>query len=169
MFRREAVEYYSLGMTRNLGCQIPLLNQPLISFRARTQVPLLALIAGFSLAATQTGAAEENETVVASPDGTYELHQIVPENDSDDIKIFVFSTTTPRQKKLLDTQPAISGHTWHISPDSNWLVDQVRDVHKVGHMELYRRVAGLDFDKIKDFSGRAWARRVSGVSRKTSR
>jgi hypothetical protein len=24
-------------------------------------------------------------------------------------------------------------------------------------MELYRRVAGLDFDKIKDFSGRAWA------------
>jgi uncharacterized protein YecT (DUF1311 family) len=144
-------------MTRNLGCQILLLNQPLISFRARTQVPLLVLIAGFSLAAMQTRATEENETVVASPDGTYEVHQVVPDNDSDDIQIFVFSTTTPGQRKLLDTQPAISGHTWHISPDSNWLVDQVRDAHEVGHMELYRRVAGLNFDKIKDFSGRAWA------------
>jgi uncharacterized protein YecT (DUF1311 family) len=140
-----------------LSCQILLLNRPLISFRVRTSVQLLALIAGFSLAATQTRAAEENETVVTSPDGTYELHQVVPDNDSDDIQIFVVSTTTPKQKKLLDTQPAISGHTWHISPDSNWLADQVRDVHKVGHMELYHRVAGLDFDKIKDFSGRAWA------------
>jgi uncharacterized protein YecT (DUF1311 family) len=118
---------------------------------------LLALIASFSLSATQSQAAEETETVLASPDGTYELHQIVPDNDSDDIKIFVVSTTTPKEKKLLDTQPAISGHTWHISPDSNWLADEVRDVHKVGHMELYRRVAGLNFDKIKDFSGRAWA------------
>ena len=140
-----------------LSCQIWFRYRPLISFRLRTPFQLLAVIAGFSLVATQTEATEENETVVASPDGTYELHQIVPDNDSDEVKIFAVSTTTPQQKKLLDTQPAISGHTWHISPDSNWLADQVRDVHKVGHMELYRRVAGLDFDKIKDFSGRAWA------------
>jgi hypothetical protein len=54
-------------MTKNLeGCQILLPNRPLISFRVRTQVQLLALIAGFSLAATQTGATEENETVVAA-------------------------------------------------------------------------------------------------------
>jgi uncharacterized protein YecT (DUF1311 family) len=144
-------------MTKNLGREILLPNGPLIFLSLRASVQLLALIAGFFLAATQTRATEENETVVASPDGTYELHQIVPDNDSDDIKIFVFSLTTPGQKRLLDTQPAISGHAWHISPDSNWLADQVRDVHKVGHMELYRRVAGVNFDKIKDFSGRAWA------------
>jgi uncharacterized protein YecT (DUF1311 family) len=144
-------------MTKKLGCQILLPNRPLISFRVRPQVQLLALIAGFSLAATQTRAAEENEMIVASPDGTYELQQIVPDNDSDDVKIFVVSTTAPQQKKLLDTQPAISGNTWHISPDSNWLADQVRDVHEVGHMELYHRIAGLNFNKIKDFSGRAWA------------
>jgi uncharacterized protein YecT (DUF1311 family) len=144
-------------MTKNRGCPILLPNQPWVSFRTRAQVRLLALIAGFSLAAAQTRATDENETVVASPDGTYEIHQVVPDNDSDDIQIFAFSTATPGQKKLLDTQPAISGHTWHISQDSNWLADQVRDVHKVGHMELYHRVAGLNFDKIKDFSDRAWA------------
>ena len=65
-----------------LSCRILLPNRPLISFRVRTLVQLLALIAG-CVAATQTGATEENETVVASPDGTYELHQIVPDNDSD--------------------------------------------------------------------------------------
>ena len=64
-----------------LSCQILLPNRPLISFRVRTSVQLLALIAGFSLAATQTRAAEENETVVTSPDGTYELHQVVPDVD----------------------------------------------------------------------------------------
>jgi uncharacterized protein YecT (DUF1311 family) len=156
-FEREAGKYYSWGMTKNLGYETLSSNRRLVSFRARNQVQLLALIAGFSLTATQSRATDENETVVASPDGTYELHQIVPDNDSDDIQIFVFSTETPKQKKLLDTQPAISGHTWHISPDSNWLADQVRDVHEVGHMELYHRIAGLNFDKVKDFSGRAWA------------
>src|ERR1700733_6315632 len=122
-------------MTKHIVHQIRLRNQPLVSFRGRN--PLLALVAFFSLSATQSKATEETETVLASPDGTHELPQIFPDNDSDDIKIFVVSTTTPKEKKLLDTQPAISGHTWHISPDSNWLADEVRDVHKVGHMELY--------------------------------
>jgi uncharacterized protein YecT (DUF1311 family) len=142
-------------MMKNIGGQILLPNRPLPSFRVRN--PLLALIAFCSLSATQSKATEENETVLASPDGTYEVQQIVPDNDSDDVKFFVVSTTTPKEKQLLDTQPGIGGHTWHISPDSNWLADQVRDVHEVGHMELYRRVTGLNFDKIQDFSDRAWA------------
>ena len=88
-------------MTKNIGRRIGLRNRPLVSFRVRNQVQLLALIAFLSLSATQSKATDENETVLASPDGTYELHQIVPENDSDDVKIFVVSTTTPKEKKLL--------------------------------------------------------------------
>jgi hypothetical protein len=124
MFERQAAKYYSWGMTKNLGYETLLSNRRLVSFRVRNQVQFLALIACFSLAATQSRASEENETVVASPDGTDELNQIVPDNDSDDIQIFVFSTTTPEQKKLLDTQPAVSGHTWRCSLDCE---DPTRD------------------------------------------
>ena len=104
-------------------------------------------------------AAAQAETVTdfVAPDGAFEIQRVIPANDDEDSKIFVVSKSNPGNRVFLDTRSSIAGDSWHLAPDGKWLLDQIRDVHEVGHMELYRQVAGLKFDKIKGFSDRAWA------------
>jgi uncharacterized protein YecT (DUF1311 family) len=131
-------------------------GQPLSSLRTKPALVSIALLS-CSLSFPPLKGEAADQSVLQSPDGTFELLQIVPENDTDDIQFFLVSKTNPKERTLLAKEPAISGNTWSISSDSNWLLDSVRDVHKVAHMELYRRVAGLKFDRIRNFSDRAWA------------
>lgn len=69
----------------------------------------------------------------------------------------VVSKANPEEKQLLMTEPDFWGNLWYSSPDSRWLATTVREVHEVTSMELFRRSEGIKFDKIRDFTNRAWA------------
>jgi uncharacterized protein YecT (DUF1311 family) len=98
------------------------------------------------------------ETVFESPDGTFELQQVMGQSDDEDQKFFVVSKANPNEKRLLTSEPSLwVGNVWYSSPDSKWLATTVKEVHEVGRMELFRRIEGIQFDKIKDFSPHAWA------------
>ena len=118
--------------------------------------PLLVL--AFPVRNTRSETATGTETVFESPDGTFEIQQATRKNDDEDQKFFVVSKANPNEKRLLTTQPGLwAGNLWYSSPDSKWLATAIKEVHEVGRMELFRRIEGLKFDKIKDFSAHAWA------------
>jgi uncharacterized protein YecT (DUF1311 family) len=98
----------------------------------------------------------QKRTVFESPDETFELQEVVPENDDQDTKIFVVSKAKPDQRQLLTTLPSLWIPRWDSSPDSKWLAAPTKEVHKVGNMQLFRRIDGLKFEKIPNFSDRAW-------------
>jgi hypothetical protein len=100
--------------------------------------------------ATRSETANGTETVFESPDGTFEIQQAARENDDEDQKFFVVSKANPNEKRLLTTQPGLwAGNLWYSSPDSKWLTTAIKEVHEVGRMELFRRIEGLKFDKIR--------------------
>ena len=101
-------------------------------------------------------AKEPTQTLLKSPDGTFEIRSIAPKNEDGDVKVVVVSTANPKESQLLMTEPSFWGNLCYSSPDSKWLAIEVDKVHEVGGMELFRRTEGLKFDKIRDFTTRAW-------------
>ena len=124
----------------------------------RIPILLFALtVLGFPTLLGWSSTANHTQTVFESPDGSFEVQEVTPQDDNADQKIFIVSKTNPREKQLLWTEASLWGNTWYSSPDSNWLVAEIREVHEVGSMQLFRRIDGLKFEKVRDFSARAWA------------
>jgi uncharacterized protein YecT (DUF1311 family) len=121
----------------------------------RTIILLLGLIA-LSGAIARSEPANQKRTVLGSPDGTFELQEVVPQNDDQDTQIFVVSKAKPDERQLLTTLPSLWIPRWYSSPDSKWLAAPTKEVHEVGNMQLFRRINGLKFEKIPNFSDRAW-------------
>ena len=101
--------------------------------------------------------ANQQHTVFESPDGTFDLQEDVPPNEDQDSKIFVVSKAKPNERHLLTTLSPLWEPDWQSSPDSQWLAAVYKEVHEVGSMQLFRRIDGLEFDKIPNFGERAWA------------
>jgi hypothetical protein len=121
----------------------------------RIIILLLGLIA-LPGAIARSEPANQNRTVFVSPDGTFELQEVVPGNDDQDTKLFVVSKAKPDERQLLTTLPSLWIPRWYSSPDSKWLAAPTKEVHEVGNMQLFRRIDGLKFEKIPNFSDRAW-------------
>jgi uncharacterized protein YecT (DUF1311 family) len=121
----------------------------------RIIILLLGLI-GLTGAIARSGPVNEKRTVFESPDGTFELQEVVPQNDDEDTKIFVVSKAKPDERQLLTTLPSLWIPRWCSSPDSKWLAAPTKEVHEVGNMQLFRRIDGLKFEKIPNFSDRVW-------------
>jgi len=100
---------------------------------------------------------EPTETVLQSPDGTFEIQYIAPNKEDGDARIMVVSKADPNEKQLLMTEPSFWDNLWQSSPDSKWLATTVRHAHEITSMEVFRRTEGIKFDKIRDFTTRAWA------------
>jgi uncharacterized protein YecT (DUF1311 family) len=122
------------------------------------RVPILLL--AFAVVSFSTLVAKSEtrtQTLLESSDGSFRIEEVTTDNEDDDTKIFVTSKANPKEKVLLMTQPSIWGGEWYNSPDSSWLAYAIREVHKVGSMQVFRRSEGLKFNKIEGFSDRAWA------------
>jgi uncharacterized protein YecT (DUF1311 family) len=122
----------------------------------RIIILLLGLIA-LPGAIARSEPANQKRTVFGSPDGTFELQEVVPQTDDQDTKIFVVSKAKPDDRQLLTTLPSLWIPRWYSSPDSKWLAAPTKEVHEVGNMQLFRRIDGLKFEKIANFSDRAWS------------
>jgi hypothetical protein len=72
----------------------------------RTIILLLGLIA-LSGAIARSEPANQKRTVLGSPDGTFELQEVVPQNDDQDTQIFVVSKAKPDERQLLTTLPSL--------------------------------------------------------------
>jgi hypothetical protein len=121
----------------------------------RIIILLLGLIA-LPGAIARSETANQKEAVLQSPDGTFELQEVVPQNDDQDREIFVVSKANSGQKQLLTTMPSLWIPQWNSSPDSKWLVAVIKEVHEVGSVQLFQRTDGLKFKKIRGFSDHAW-------------
>lgn len=126
--------------------------------RSMRKIVLLLTVA-LCLRATiaRSAANKATETVFQSPDGSFEIQYVAPNKEDGDTTIMVVSKANPKEKQLLMTEPDFWGNVWYSSPDSKWLATTVRKAHEVTSMELFRRTEGLKFDKIRDFTNRAWA------------
>jgi uncharacterized protein YecT (DUF1311 family) len=122
------------------------------------RVPILLLgLAAISFPALVTRSETHRQTVLESSDSSFQIEEVSSDNEDEDTKIFVTSKANPNEKVLLMTQPSIWGGEWYNSPDSKWLSYAIREAHEVSSMQVFRRIEALKFNKVGEFSERAWS------------